>query len=603
MPRVFRFLVVFVLIALLVGGVVAARRLPTRRAYALAAAASASASPTPSPTPTLTPSPAPTATATPTPTPSPEPAAPQNLSFPAGTVVFAMREGLHSQLFAYNPSSLPLTRLTNEDFDHADPAFSPNGGTLAYAVHRRHGWDIALTNLSTGATAFLTDDAAYDGAPSWSPDGKWIAYEHYANLNLDICIRDSAASQKPIRLTRDAGADFAPAWSPQGRLIAFVSTRTGSPQVFIANLDKAGADRFLQISHQGGGAARHPAWSPDGRYLAWSQTSDGVPTIFVWDTRSPSEPPRRIGEGWWPLWADGRTLLAVVRRANGRYFTAYDVQSNLVLPAVPLPMPVEGFAYTPQAVKLPASWAANGRITPTPVWTPHVTPLKVPAGRIGTVPLRGVQAPHPALSDAADEAFAALRAALRARAGWDVLASLDNAFVPLTSPLPLGLQQDWLYTGRAIVLSTAPLNSGWMAVEREDLGNFTYWRVYVRAARQDGSLGKPLRCLPWDFGARLSGDVYAYERGGAYYSLPLPGYWVDVTTAAQALGWERLPALLNWRHYFPGARFNEFVLRNGETWLQAMRELYPTEAILTPTPHPTANIPIVPPTLTPTPNS
>jgi len=590
----------FVLIALLGVVVAAVRRFPTRGVYALAAAPSASASPTASPTPTLTPSPAPTATATPTLTPSPTPA-PQNL--PAGTVIFALREGLHSQLFAYNPSSLPLTRLTNDNFDHADPAFSPDGGTIAYALHRRSGWDVVLLNLNTGETRLLTNDSAYDGAPSWSPDGKWIAYEHYADLNLDIYIRDSAASQKPIRLTSNPSADFSPAWSPQGRLIAFVSTRTGSPQVFIANLDKAGADRFLQISKQGDGAARHPAWSPNGRHLAWSQTSDGVPAIYLWDVTKPTSPPRPIGEGWWPIWADNHTVLTVVRRANSRYFTAYDVQSGLVLPAVPLPMPVEGFAYTPQAVKLPARWSTSGRITPTPVWTPQVAPLKVPAGRIGTVPLRGVQAPYPELSDAADEAFAALRDALRTRAGWDVLATLDNAFVPLTSPLPPGLQQDWLYTGRAFALSTAPLDSGWMAVEREDLGDFTYWRVYVRAARQDGSLGKPLHCLPWNFGARFSGNVYSYERGGAYYALPLPGYWIDVTTAAQALGWERLPALLNWRHYFPGARFSEFVLRNGETWMEAMHELYPTEAILTPTPHPTPNIPIVPPTLTPTPNS
>ena len=81
------------------------------------------------------------------------------------------------------------------------------------------------------------------------------------------------------------------------------------------------------------------------------------------------------------------------------------------------------------------------------------------------------------------------------------------------------------------------------------------------------------------------------ERGGQFAPI-LPGYWVDFTVLARSYGWERQPALPNWRTYFAGARFTEFVLTGGLDWYNAMLELYPPEALVTPTPRlpPTATL-------------
>ncbi len=51
----------------------------------------------------------------------------------------------------------------------------------------------------------------------------------------------------------------------------------------------------------------------------------------------------------------------------------------------------------------------------------------------------------------------------------------------------------------------AAYQAGWVEVVREDFGGETYWRVFVRASRQDGSLGEPLRTRPWTFEARSPG--------------------------------------------------------------------------------------------------
>jgi TolB protein len=137
------------------------------------------------------------------------------------------------------------------------------------------------------------------------------------------------------------------------------------------------------------------------------------------------------------------------------------------------------------------------------------------------------------------------------------------------------------------------MNAGWLAVVKEDFGPQTYWRIYLRARSQDGSQGEPLHEPPWNLTARFSGDARAYEQGGALAETVPSGYWLDFTELAAAYGWERLPALSSWRSAYSATRFNEFVLADGHDWLSAMLEVYPHEAIDTPTPIP-------PPTETPT---
>jgi TolB protein len=218
---------------------------------------------------------------------------------------------------------------------------------------------------------------------------------------------------------------------------------------------------------------------------------------------------------------------------------------------------------------------------------------EAPEGREYLAYLADVQAPYPQLHDSADDAFHALRTAVSSAAGWDFLATVENAFVPISAPLPPGLGEDWLYTGRAFAFDTLPMNAGWIVVTPEYYGYEVYWRVYVQARFQNGSLGKPIHQIPWNFNARFEGDPLYYEQGGQNAGFIPPGYWIDFTELALAYGWERLPALTTWESAFYAARFNEFVISSDQSWEEAMLDLYPVELLTTPTP-------VHPPTLTPT---
>jgi TolB protein len=520
-------------------------------------------------------------------------------------VLFAYEEDGYAHLFAYSPDQFPLIRLTSGAWDDITPAASPDGRLVAFASNRNGFWDLYTLELGTGTLTQLTDTPQYEGAPAWSPDGSFLVYETYLNDNLEIVVGPAdAPATNIIQLTDAPDADAAPAWAPGGRAIAFGS----GGEIILADLDKTGADRFSNLSNTELVAETHPVWSPDGTRLAWAATGQGVGRngIYLWDATRPTIPAVWLGDGDHPTFSpSGDQVITTVPAPNETFLMRYALNGAPLQPLTPFPGRLHGLAWANLVV--PASfteiYASAAQLTPAPLWAVSGEPVNTGNGqqRWTVIDLPDVQAPYPQLHDLADEAFNALRRRVIEEAGWDALASLENAFVPLTTTLDPGFEESWLYTGRAFAINSLMTNAGWMVAVREDFGAQTYWRLYLRAQLQDGSQGLPLHDQPWDLGARYNLDPKAYDQGGAFSPVP-PGYWVDVTTLAAQYGWEREPALPNWRSFYRGARFTEFVLTNGLDFYAAMLQLYPPDVLVTPTRFlPPTNTPTRTPTVTPTP--
>jgi TolB protein len=482
--------------------------------------------------------------------------------------------------------------LTFGDWDDRDPAVSPDGSRLAFASNRGGGWDLFLLDLNSGITQPLTDVAGSAGHPTWSPDGAWIAYEAYADGDFDIWIHPTSGDQPDIQL-RHPGMDVSPMWDPMsGRRIAFVSDADGFPDVYLANLDDPD-ERFRNLTRSRGAAYHDPVFSPDGRWLASSRRLDGLQSIVLHDLEQPELPVRVVGPGEDAAWSpDGRILLAVLASPTQRQVVSYLMDRQALLPA--------GLALTGRVSSL--AWADIEPPVGLPSDTvPGETRTSAPSGRLALVDLEGVSAPRAALVEGVAAAFSDLRLRIAGDAGWDFLGTLENAFVGVNDPLPPGFaHDDWLYTGRAFTFNPAAYQAGWVEVVREDFGGETYWRVFVRASRQDGSLGEPLRLRPWTFEARFTGTPEVYDAGGSLKPMTPTGYYVDFTELAEDLGFHRLPAMSNWRTYYPGSRHTEFARTDGLSWTEAMLLLYPPEAIVTPTAFRT---PTTTPTLTKVPTA
>jgi TolB protein len=548
-------------------------------------------------TTTYSPTPKLTATKIPTNTPDPPTARPvkpteENSSpLSEGTIILSLNEAGNYHLFAYQPFAYPYTRLTSGPWDDITPALSPDGRWLAFSSNRSGVWDLYRLDLQSGEITRITNNKYFEASPSWSPDGNLLAYELYRD-NFEIMIRSVFDDQVRVNLTDHTAADYQPSWSPEGRQVAFISDRTGEPDVWVANFDIFSDGRFTNLSQTSGVQESHPNWSPDGNELVWAARQDGNHNLLRWSQEAGST---YISSGDWPVWSpDGRLVLSSLLAPNQSLLTAYQASDSLLaLPPLVLPGSVSGLSWSNQqlSLPLPQTIAQIAAETPSAPWTSSRD--EAPGERADIVHLDNVNAPYPELHDAVDEAFHALRSKVAEQAGWDFLANLDNAYLPLSAPLPPGMGDDWLYTGRAFAFDTRTIHSGWVIAVPEKFGHQVYWRVYIKARIQNGSLGKPLHEPPWNFVARFVGDPLLYEQGG-YQELGIPaGYWVDFTALADAFGWQRLPALPIWQSAFFAARFNEFVMPHDQTWQEAMLNLYPPEALQTPTP-------VYPPTLTPT---
>ena len=525
-------------------------------------------------------------------------------TMPPGTremIIFSMEENGYAHLFAYVPNELPLTRLTSDNWDDVAPAISPDGRHIAFASNRSGYWDLYLLDTSTTDVIPLTTTPDYEGAPSWSPDGSFLAFEAYRNDNLDILIGPAENPlQAAMLLTSSPAADHSPAWAPGGRQIAFIS----NGEVMLADLDKPDAERFANLSNTELATESHPVWSHDGTKLAWASSSQSVGQsgIYVWDANR-NVPAEWIGDGDYPAWDPGSDeIITTYDAPNETFLVTYSPEGHILQPLSPFPASLQGVAWgnVVLANPLPNKFQQTARLTPPVLWQPNGEPISEGgSGRYSLIDLQNVQAPYPQISDRADEAFNALRNRVIEEVGWDALASLENAFVPITTALDPGFEEDWLYTGRAFAINSLMTNAGWMAAVREDFGAQTYWRLYLRSQVQDGSLGEPLHTNPWDLSARYNLDPKIYEQGGKYSNVPA-GYWVDVTSLALQFGWERMPALPNWRTFYRGARFTEFAFTEDLDYYTALLQLYPPDILLTPTRLlPPTNTATITPTFTP----
>lgn len=483
-----------------------------------------------------------------------------------------------THLNLYNPAARETTPINHGNWEDIHPSLSPDGQTLAFASNRSGHWDIFSFSLKTGELNQLSDDLPYDASPSWSPDSAWLSYEHYKNQNLDIYIRPFDASVEPVRITTQVGVDFAPAWSPSEQRLAFVSDRSGKNQIWLVDLSVSGEERFTQLAP--GGKQNYPSWSPDGQQLAWSELQDGLWRIFLLDLTDPNAQPHLIGAGEQPTWSsDGLRLFAIVRNPNETYLTAYTLDGELALALEPLQGNVDGLAaFTSFNVENLAGTLFVSQFDEDETdWL--LQPIFDNAQRQELKSLTNVAAPYPQLNALAIPYFEALRTRTIQALGWDLLSNLANAYIPLTVPSTPDRQRDWLYTGRAFSLHEGLLEADWLHVVKEEFAGDSYWRIFIKPAQQDGSYGRPMTQLSWNFDARYNGSNADYQAGGRLSENVPTGYWLDFTALAADFAWERLPALSNWRSYFRGSMYQDFILRQKLNWDEAMLQLYPPELL------------------------
>lgn len=526
------------------------------------------------------------ATATPGPSPTPGPTPTPFGS--GGAIAFTLRRNGNADIYALNQADRQPVRLTYDPAEDRDPAWSPDGNYIAFASNRAHNWDIYLLDLVSGALIRLTHDPDFDAHPSWSPDGRWIAFESYRHRNFDIYVMSTAGGQVR-RITTNPAPDYGPAWSPDSRAIAFTSLRDGNKDIYLYLLD--GEGEIINVTNSPDLDEDKPAWSPDGTQLAYVSGPRGNPSIqvttFDWDAMTANQAQTALfGAGASPAWApDGESLVYAYKRGGRSHLIAASMAGWALFHEVySTDGSLDDLAWTRLALspRVVARAQAAEPAEPPPFYVELVqpTPASGPPYRLVPLPNAGGDEGE-FLSDRVNESFNALRQRVIEETGWDYLANLSSSWLPMTYTPPSGhSRMSWHVCGRAIGLDQTPYEEDEPQVEliREDVGNVTYWRVFIRAAEQDGSMGEPLREAPWDLNARQQGGRARVEGGAPKARIPA-GYYVDFTTLASDYGWERVPALWRWRYFWPDIRWWEFQKTDGLTWWDCMLEVFEPEEI------------------------
>lgn len=176
----------------------------------------------------------------------------------------------------YNPHAL----LTSSD-PIMSPSWSPNGREIAYVSFEKKHAAIYVQNVATGSRRLISDFEGINGAPAWSPDGRKLALVLSKDGTPNVYIMD-LGSHRLTQLTKDWSINTEPAWSPDGKSIVFTSNRGGGPQIYQKNL---ASDAVSRVTYDGDYNAR-ASFAHDGNHMVVLNRESNVYNIGILDLNS-----------------------------------------------------------------------------------------------------------------------------------------------------------------------------------------------------------------------------------------------------------------------------------------------------------------------------
>jgi Tol biopolymer transport system component len=216
-------------------------------------------------------------------------AAPTRAAFPGANGPIALvsdRDG-NDEIYLTDEQGSSVVRLTSHPATDTTPAISPNGKQVAFASGRDtlefpnpegdrelYVMDAADEDGDHNGDNLrrLTDNAAVDDQPAWSPGGKKLAFHSTRDGNDEIYVLDAESANPARNLTNHPASDLWPVFSPDGSRLAFASRRDGNFEVYLMGADGTAVTNLTSNPANDG----WPEFSPDGTRLAFGSTREAT---------------------------------------------------------------------------------------------------------------------------------------------------------------------------------------------------------------------------------------------------------------------------------------------------------------------------------------
>jgi len=206
------------------------------------------------------------------------------------------------------------------------PTWSPDGRMLAYQSDQTGNWDIWVVQVGSGQPVNRTaDSSADDMYPSWSPDGQWIAF--YSTRDGSGYFLMPGVGGPARKIAPWPAGDFSPAtprWSPDSTQLVYARGQNSRPWLEILTLASGVSRKLVLPERPRNNAVQDLSWSPDGRWLAYARAPSTIaPTAELWLTRTSDGESVQLTDGtrwdYSPAWsADSGALYFVSNRSGTR---------------------------------------------------------------------------------------------------------------------------------------------------------------------------------------------------------------------------------------------------------------------------------------------
>jgi TolB protein len=220
-----------------------------------------------------------------------------------GTIAF-LNSRSRNLLFLYSLTDGTSTTVLTDSSHLWGPAFSPDGGEIAYSRDQPDGsWHIWMVPIKDGTPRQITSGRAPEVYPRFTPDGASVYFNTWGTDPLSIWSVPSQGGTAKTATTPNGGSDAYGDVSPDGRWLAFTRVENKVSHIYVASLASGGAPRRVLDA-----PATVPRWSPDGKWISFSPYRGYSSGVFIVHPDGTGLRRLSANGGWAVWWPDGEQI-------------------------------------------------------------------------------------------------------------------------------------------------------------------------------------------------------------------------------------------------------------------------------------------------------